>query len=97
MCGIVDATESVDLNALKRKTATFSWEFMFTRSLYQTEDMTEQHRLPTRIAHWVDAGKIQSTLTESLSPVNAAILRTAHPIIESGRMTGKFALTGWHA
>ena len=97
ICGIVDTTESVDLNALKRKSATFSWEFMFTRSLYQTEDMIEQHKLLTQIARWVDAGKIQSTLTESLSPINAANLRTAHAKIESGRMIGKFVLTGWHS
>lgn len=95
ICGIVDATEFVDLNALKRKSATFVWEFMFTRSMYQTEDMIEQHHLLTRIAEWVDEQKIQSTLTETLSPINAANLRTAHAKLESGRMIGKLVLTGW--
>jgi zinc-binding alcohol dehydrogenase family protein len=95
ICGIVDTTESVDLNALKRKSATFVWEFMFTRSMYQTEDMIEQHQLLTRIAEWVDRQKIQSTLTETLSPINAANLRTAHAKIEAGHMIGKLVLTGW--
>jgi len=95
ICGIVDTTESVDLNALKRKSATFVWEFMFTRSMYQTEDMIEQHHLLTRIAEWVDEQKIQSTLTETLSPINAANLRTAHAKLEAGRMIGKLVLTGW--
>jgi zinc-binding alcohol dehydrogenase family protein len=95
ICGIVDTVESVDLNALKPKSATFVWEFMFTRSMYQTEDMIEQHQLLTQIAEWVDRQKIQSTLTETLSPINAANLRTAHAKLESGRMIGKLVLTGW--
>ena len=95
ICGIVETAESVDLNALKQKSATFSWEFMFTRSMYQTEDMIEQHKLLSRIAEWVDRQKIQSTLTETLSPINAANLRTAHAKIEAGHMIGKLVLTGW--
>ena len=95
ICGIVETAESVDLNALKQKSATFSWEFMFTRSMYQTEDMIEQHKLLTRIAEWVDRQMIQSTLTETLSPINAANLRTAHAKVESGRMIGKLVLTDW--
>ncbi|MCZ6802289.1 MAG: zinc-binding alcohol dehydrogenase family protein [Nitrospirae bacterium] len=95
ICGIVDTTKSVDLNALKRKSAAFVWEFMFTRSMYQTEDMIQQHNLLTQIARWVDAQMIQSTLTETLSPINAVNLRTAHAKIETGHMIGKLVLTGW--
>jgi zinc-binding alcohol dehydrogenase family protein len=97
VCAIVDITEAVDLNALKRKSVIFAWEFMFTRSMYQTEDMIEQHRLLTRVAQWVDAGRIQSTLTETLCPINAANLRTAHAKLETGRMIGKLVLAGWHS
>ena len=97
ICCIVDTIEAVDLNALKRKSIIFAWEFMFTRSMYQTDDMIEQHKLLTRVAHWVDAGMIQSTLTETLSPINAANLRIAHARVESGRMIGKLVLTGWHS
>ncbi len=96
ICGIVDTTESVDLNALKSKSATFVWEFMFTRSMYQTDDMIAQHHLLKRIAEWVDGQQIQSTLTETLSPINATNLRKAHAKLESGRMIGKLALTGWN-
>ena len=95
ICGIVETAESVDLNALKQKSATFSWEFMFTRSMYHTEDMIEQHKLLTRISEWVDRQMIQSTLTETLSPINAANLRVAHAKVESGRMIGKLVLSGW--
>jgi zinc-binding alcohol dehydrogenase family protein len=95
ICGIVDTTEPVDLNALKPKSASYVWEFMFTRSMYETEDMIEQHHLLTRIAQWVDEQKIQSTLTETFAPINAANLRTAHARLESGQMIGKLVLTGW--
>ncbi len=95
ICGIVDTTNSVDLNALKRKSATFVWEFMFTRSMLTTDDMIEQHHLLTKIAEWVDHRKVQSTQTETLSPINATNLRQAHAKLESGRMIGKLVLTGW--
>ncbi len=95
LCCIVDTTGTVDLNALKRKSVTFAWEFMFTRPMYQTDDMVEQHKLLSQIARWVDAGRIQSVLTETLSPINAANLRAAHAKLESGRMIGKLVLTGW--
>ncbi|MDH5427273.1 MAG: zinc-binding alcohol dehydrogenase family protein [Nitrospirota bacterium] len=95
ICGIVDTTKPVNLNALKRKSATFVWEFMFTRSMYETDDMIEQHHLLTKISKWIDERKIQSTLTETLSPINAANLRSAHAKLESGKMIGKFVLTGW--
>jgi zinc-binding alcohol dehydrogenase family protein len=95
ICCIVDTTKEVDLNALKRKSVTFAWEFMFTRPMYQTDDIVEQHKLLTQVARWVDAGMIQSALTETLSPINAANLRAAHAKLESGRMIGKLVLTGW--
>jgi NADPH:quinone reductase-like Zn-dependent oxidoreductase len=63
--------------------------------MYETEDMIEQHHLLTRIAEWVDEHKIQSTLTETLAPINAANLRTAHAKLEAGHMIGKLVLTGW--
>jgi len=95
ICCIVDTIKEVDLNALKEKSVAFAWEFMFTRPMYQTEDMIEQHKLLTQVACWVDAGMIQSTLTETLSPINAVNLRMAHAKLESGRMIGKLVLTGW--
>jgi hypothetical protein len=63
--------------------------------MYQTEDMVQQHNLLTQVARWVGAQMIQSTLTETLSPINAVNLRTAHAQIESGHMIGKLVLTGW--
>ncbi len=97
LCGIVDAEGPLDLNPLKRKSVTFAWEFMFTRSMYHTDDMIEHHKILTKIAEWVDAQNVGSTLKETLSPINAENVRVAHEKLESGRMTGKFVLSGWSA
>lgn len=89
ICSIVETPKPVNLSALQRKSATFVWEFMFTRSMYQTPDMIEQHHLLNVIADLIDAGKIQTTLTERISPINAANLRKAHALVEKGSMIGK--------
>ncbi len=95
ICSIVETAAGVDLGALKSKSATFVWEFMFTRSIYETEDMTEQHRLLNRVAELVDMGKVKTTVSKVLSPINADNLKSVHAEIESRHTTGKFVLQGW--
>jgi NADPH:quinone reductase-like Zn-dependent oxidoreductase len=91
----IDDHEDLPLGVLKPKGIGFHWEFMFTRSLFQTPDQDEQHRILGRIARLVDAGAIVSTLTEELSPINAENLRRAHRLLESGGAIGKTALGGF--
>jgi NADPH:quinone reductase len=68
---------------------------MFTRSRYQTPDMGEQGRLLNQVADLVDAGRIQSTLQTNLGTINAANMRRAHALVESGRSIGKMVLSGF--
>lgn len=35
---------------LKRKSLSLHWEFMYTRSMFETPDMIEQHNLLNRVA-----------------------------------------------
>lgn len=91
----IDDHEDLPLGVLKAKGIGFHWEFMFTRSLFQTPDQDEQHRILGRIARLVDAGAIVSTLTEELGPINAENLRRAHRLLESGRAIGKTVLGGF--
>jgi NADPH2:quinone reductase len=95
ICVLVDASGPLDTNLLKAKSATLAWESMFTRAIYKTPDMAEQHRILNRIADLVDAGAITTTLTQTLSGINAANLRNAHAQIESGSTIGKIVLSGW--
>ncbi len=95
ICSIVETAADVDLGALKSKSATFSWEFMFTRSMYETEDMIEQHNLLNRVAELVDAGTIKTTSNKVLQPINATNLKVAHAEIEGRHTIGKIVLQGW--
>jgi NADPH2:quinone reductase len=49
-----------------------------------------------RVAELIDAGRIRGTMRETLRPINAANLRTAHARLESGTMIGKLVLAGWN-
>ncbi|UOQ50302.1 zinc-binding alcohol dehydrogenase family protein [Gracilibacillus caseinilyticus] len=89
ICSIVENNEPLDLNVLKSKSVTFVWEFMFTRSMYQTKDLVKQHDLLTKLSQLIDEDKVRTTLTECFSPLNAVNLRKAHNLVETGRMIGK--------
>lgn len=68
---------------------------LFTRALYQTADMIEQHRLRNEVADLVDQDQLRTTATNTLTPISAKNLRKTHELIESGRTVGKLVLTGW--
>lgn len=90
---ITGSDQPLDLRALKQKRATFAWEWMYTKSYYQTADMISQHEILEQISQFLDNGKLQSTLTKTLHPIDAANLRAAHQLVESHHMMGKVVLT----
>lgn len=94
ICSIVE-TAPVDLNLLKSKSASFCWEFMFTRAMYQTPDMIEQQQLLNNIARLVDQEVITTTVNKIIKPINAANLRHAHELLERGDAIGKITLADW--
>lgn len=79
----------------KAKCIGIHWEMMFARARFRTPDMHVQGAILDRVATLVDAGELRTTLTETLFPIDAANLRTAHAQLESGRTIGKVALDGW--
>lgn len=94
MVAIVGNRKPLDHELVRSKSVSFSWEFMFTRARFQA-DMVEQHQLLNQVADWLDAGRLKGTLTQTLSPINAANLRAAHAKLESGTMIGKLVLKDW--
>ena len=92
---IDDPEQPLDIMQLKRKCLSLHWELMFTRSLFETADMIEQHRLLQRVAELVDAGTLHTTLGEHFGSINAANLRRAHALLESGAAKGKIVLEGF--
>jgi zinc-binding alcohol dehydrogenase family protein len=93
--GLIDDPQSLDITKLKRKSVSVHWELMFTRSLFGTADMIGQHLLLNEIAAMVDAGLIRTTLAEHFGAINAANLKRAHALIESGKARGKVVLENW--
>ena len=95
ICTIVENTDTLDIGLLKSKSATFVWEFMFTRAMFQTDDMEQQGALLNRIAKLIDNEELLTTVGEVIEPINATNLRLAHRQLESGRTIGKIVLAGW--
>lgn len=93
--GLIDDPAQLDIKPFKSKSVSVHWEFMFTRSMYQTQDMVKQSELLNEVAELVDAGKIKTTLSQVLSPINAQNLKLAHQQIESGTTKGKIVLHGF--
>lgn len=93
--GLIDDPASLNVMLLKRKSISLHWEFMYTRSMFSTADMIEQHRLLTTVAQMVEAGVLHTTLSERFGTINADNLRRAHQLLETGRARGKIVLSGF--
>lgn len=92
---LIDDPASFDIMPFKQKSVSIHWEFMYTRSLFQTDDMIAQHQLLSQTAELVDAGKVSSTLKMQIGHINAMNLIKAHQLVESGKMMGKLVLLGF--
>ncbi|MDD1012886.1 zinc-binding alcohol dehydrogenase family protein [Pseudomonas rubra] len=92
---LIDDPKQLDVSKLKRKSLSLHWEFMYTRSLFETADMIEQHHLLNRVADLIDNGTLKTTLGEHFGTINAANLRRAHALLESGAAKGKIVLEGF--
>lgn len=85
----IDDPETLDIAALKSKSLTFHWELMFTRPIAGGEQQIAQHHLLDQVADLVDAGRVRTTATTVLTPIDAEQLREAHRLSETGRVVGK--------
>ena len=92
ICSIVDAEIPVDINKLKSKSVTFIWEFMFTRPMFNTNDIEKQGEILSEIATLVDGGKIKTTLSKTFQGFNVENIKDAHKLSESGKAIGKIAI-----
>ncbi|MEM8836514.1 MAG: zinc-binding alcohol dehydrogenase family protein [Pseudomonadota bacterium] len=93
--GLIDDPGPIDISKIKPKALSFHWEFMFTRSMFETDDMITQHKLLNRIADLVDQGTIVTTAQRNLGELSAKTLLEAHKLQESGRAIGKTILEGY--
>jgi len=92
---MIDDPGSLDFTILKTKSISLHWELMYTRSLFKTADMIEQHRLLNEVSALVDAGLLKTSFNKHYGKINADNLKKAHAMIESGKSTGKIVLQGF--
>ena len=92
---LIDDPAALDVSVFKQKSVSLHWEFMFTRSMFDTADIAEQGALLNEVARLVDAGTLRTTFAESFGTINAANLRRAHALLETGRARGKIVLEGF--
>ncbi|WGF89999.1 zinc-binding alcohol dehydrogenase family protein [Marinivivus vitaminiproducens] len=92
---VIDDPASLDIMPFKRKSASVHWEFMFARPVFQTPDMDAQNHLLTKAAGLVDEGVLRTTFQQDYGRIDAANLRRAHQLVESGTSIGKVVLTGF--
>lgn len=92
---LIDDPESLDAMPLKRKSASLHWEFMFTRPMFETDDMQRQHDILERVAGLVDSGVLRTTMGEHYGKIDVANMRRAHARLESGLARGKIVMEGF--
>jgi NADPH2:quinone reductase len=93
--GLIDDPATLNAMPLKSKSASLHWEAMFARSSYTTPDIIAQHHLLNDVADLIDKGVLRTTLDQRFGTINAANLKKAHALIESGASVGKVVLEGW--
>jgi NADPH2:quinone reductase len=93
--GLIDDPPEFNVAVFKGKAVSIHWESMFTRSSFQTADMIAQHHLLNDVADLIDKGVLRTTLDQTFGAINAANLKRAHALIESGKSRGKIVLEGW--
>lgn len=92
IAAITENRRPLDLKKLTKKRATFAWEWMYSKSYYQTPDMVTQHEILTQVAQLLGTGTLRSTLTRELTPFTAENLRRAYQLVASNRMIGKVVM-----
>lgn len=95
--GLIDDPAVLDINGFKDKSVSVHWEATYTRSMFNTADVDQQGKLLNEVSRLVDEGVLRTTLTERYAPINAANLKQAHKLVESGRVRGKIVLEGFDA
>ncbi|MEL6341183.1 MAG: zinc-binding alcohol dehydrogenase family protein [Myxococcota bacterium] len=89
---VIDDPSTLDIKPWKQKALSVAWEFMFTRSMFQTEDLIVQHTLLNRVSDLLDQGELSSTVRRNEGPMRIETLRRAHAFQESGEAIGKTVL-----
>lgn len=93
--GLIDDPENFFINPFKTKSISIHWESMFTRSTFQTKDISRQGDILNKISKLVNDQRVKTTLGQNLGKINAENITRAHALIESAKSIGKIVLEGF--
>jgi len=57
--------------------------------------MAKQHELLAAVSALLDEGRLRTTLAQNFGKINAANLKRAHALLETGTAKGKIVLEGF--
>ncbi|MDG1804941.1 zinc-binding alcohol dehydrogenase family protein [Flavicella sp.] len=86
---ITGSSVPLNLDILKSKSVSFSWEFMYTRSMFSTRDMERQSDILNHVSKLLDEGILKSTATTVLKGFSVENVKKSHQLQESGKSIGK--------
>jgi NADPH:quinone reductase len=93
IAAITGPAEGIQLTDLTSKSLTLVWEYMFTRTLHQTDSQYKQGEILTKVAELIEEGRLRTTKAEELEGLTADNLQTAHKRLEEGSMIGKLVIS----
>lgn len=89
---LIDDPKTFDIVPFKMKSISVHWELMFTRSLFNTDDLEEQHKILEKVSELVDNGKLRTTSKIVLEGFNSENFEKAHELLQSGSTIGKISI-----
>ena len=92
---LIDDPQQIDITLLKQKSISLHWEFMYTRPLFNTDDMIKQHQLLNQVSELIDSNQLHTTLQQRLNPISKENIEKAFNALASGHTHGKIVLEGW--
>ncbi len=87
--GLIDDPKSLDISVFKRKSVSIHWELMFTKTLFEGEDLNSQGQILHRVSELVDLRQIRSTRLGSVLELSASSLQQSLDSHQRGSARGK--------
>ena len=92
ICTIVENEKPLNMDQLKLKSAALHFEFMYTRSMFTTQDIARQGEILEATAKLLDDGKLAGSLSKTLHGLSVETLSEAHQRVLEGHMRGKVVI-----
>ncbi len=90
--GFIDDPKTLNVMPFKAKAVSTHIELMFTRSMFKTDDMIQQHHILNEVSSLINSGVLKTTVGMHLGSINAENIRKAHALLESHTSKGKIVL-----